>query len=163
VWALVAVGPLAGCLGTATYSNAPLFPEDIRSVYVEMFDNATFRRGIEYTLSDALAKRVETLTSYKIVSDRDQADSVISGQITAAGESILTLEPDLGWALEKEAILTVEVSWKDLQTGRLMINNETVTAAAGYSAFQGQDFTYASAVAANKLAEKIVELMENPW
>jgi len=65
--------------------------------------------------------------------------------------------------LEKDVVLTAVVNWKSLKTGRLMINNQTITAAAGYSEFQDQDLTYASALAANKLAENVVELMENQW
>lgn len=161
--AILAGGLLAGCADPVRYSNASLYPGDVESVYLEMFDSRSFRRGSEYVLSDALAKRIEAETPYKIVSDRDLADSIISGQITAIGESILTLEREIGRALEKEVILTAVVNWKNLKTGRLMINSQTVTAAASYSEFQGQDFTYASAVAANKLARNIVELMENEW
>ncbi len=163
---LTVLGPLlgaAGCGGSTGYSNASLFPEDVQSVYVEMFDNRSFRRGVEYTFSNALAKRIETETPYKIGSDRDRADSVMSGQLVAVGESILTLERDLGRAMEKEVLLTAVVNWKNLRNGRLMINSQTVTAAVSYSEFQGQDFTYASAVAANKLAQNVVELMENQW
>lgn len=158
----VAIG-VAGCGSSTGYSNASLFPDDVESVYVEMFDNRSFRRGQEYTFSNALAKRIEAETPYKIVSDRDRADSVISGQLVSVGESILTLERELGRALEKEVIVAAVVNWKSLKTGRLMINNQTVTAAASYSEFQGQDFTYASTVAANKLAQNVVQLMENPW
>ncbi|OHB65186.1 MAG: hypothetical protein A2Y76_05055 [Planctomycetes bacterium RBG_13_60_9] len=154
---------LAGCAGSSGYSNASLFPRDVSSVYLEMFDNRSFRRGIEFTLTDALAKRIEAQTPYKIVSNRDRADSVMSGQIMAAGESILSIERELGRALEKEAVLTAVVSWKNMKDGRLMINSQTVTATAGFSDFQGQDFTYASSVAANKLAQNIVQLMENQW
>jgi len=155
---------LAGGCGSSTgYSHASLFPNDVNNVYLEMFDNRSFRRGIEFTLSDALAKRIEVDTPYKIVSDRDRADSVMSGQIIAAGEGVLTIERDLGRALEKEVVLTAVVNWKDLKNGKLMINSRTVTAAASYSDFQGQDFTYASGVAANKLAQYVVQLMENPW
>jgi hypothetical protein len=167
VLGLAAVVPvmmaLAGCGGPGRYSNRSLFPDDVRSVYVEMFDNRTFRRGVEYTLSDALAKRIETDTPYRIISDKDRTDSVLSGQLVAVNESILTLERETGRALEKEVVLAAVVNWKNLRTGRIMINNETVTAAASYSDFQSQDFTYASAVAANRLARKIVEVMENNW
>jgi len=128
-----------------------------------MFDNRSFRRGAEYAVSDALVKRVASQTPYKIVSDTNRADSVMSGQLVSISESILTLEREIGRPLEKEVVLTAVVNWKNLQTGRLMINNKTVVASASYSEFQGQDFTYASAVAANKLAQKIVELMENQW
>ncbi len=154
---------LGGCGASTGYSNDSLFPSGIGSVYLQMFDNRSFRRGIEFTLSDALAKRVEADTPYKIVSSRDRADSVMSGQIVAAGESLLTIERDLGRALEKEVALTAVVSWKNLKDGQLMINSKTVTATASYSDFQGQDFTYASSVAANKLARSIVELMKNQW
>ncbi len=154
---------LGGCGSSTGYSNESLFPSEIESVYVEMFDNRSFRRGTEFTFSNALAKQIETQTPCKIVSSRDRADSVMSGQLVTVSESILTLERDLGRALEKEVVLTAVVNWKSLKSGKLMINNQTVTAAASYSEFQGQDFTYASAVAANKLAQKVVQLMENPW
>jgi hypothetical protein len=158
--AMLAILISAGCAG---YSNDSLFPDDLRSVYVEMFDNRTFRRGIEYTLSDALAKRIMSDTPYRLISDRDRTDSVMSGQLVAINESILTLERETGRALEKEVVLTAVVNWKNLRTGRMMLNNETVTAAVSYSDLQNQDFTYASGVAANKLAQKIIEIMENNW
>lgn len=154
---------LTGCGGHGGYSNESLFPQDVSTVCIEMFDNRSFRRDVEYTLSDALVKRVAAQTPYKIVSDRNRADSVISGQLIRVDESILTLEREIGRPLEQEVVLQAVVNWKNLQTGRLMINNQRVVATASYSEFLGQDFTYASAVAANKLARKIVELMENKW
>ncbi len=160
VLAVLAATTLAGCGG---YTNKSLFPQDIKSVYVQMFDNRTFRRGIEYTLSDALAKRIESDTPYKIVSDRDRTDSVMDGQLVTITESILTLERETGRALEKEVILTAMVNWKNLKTGRMMMNNQSVTAAASYSEFLHQDYTYASSLAANKLAQKIVEVMQDNW
>jgi outer membrane lipopolysaccharide assembly protein LptE/RlpB len=157
--AALAVTVIAGC----GYTNKSLFPNDVGSVYIEMFDNRTFRRGIEYTLSDALAKRMESDTPYKIVSNRDRTDSVMDGQLVVIAESILTLERETGQALEKEVVLTATVNWKNLRTGRMMINNQSITAAASYSEFLNQDFTYGSSLAANKLAEKIVEVMQNNW
>jgi len=166
VWlagATLALATLSGCIGLGGYSNESLFPDDVTSVRLEMFDNRSFRRGVEYELSDALSKRIETETPYKIVSSQDRADSVISGQLVAIGETALTVDRQVAQPLEKEVVLTAVVNWKNLNTGQLMINSKTVTAAASYSEFQNQDFTYASARAANKLAQKIVELMENNW
>jgi hypothetical protein len=160
---VAAVATLSGCGGLGEYSNDTLFPDDVHSVRLEMFDNRSFRRGIEYQLSDALAKRIEVETPYKIVSSKDRTDSVISGQLVSIGESALTIDREVAEPLEKEVVLTAVVTWKDLNTGRLMINNKTVTAAASYSEFQNQNFTYASALAANKLAQRIVELMEDNW
>jgi len=154
---------LCGCSGMSGYSYESMFPHDISSVCLEMFDNQSFQRGVEYELSDALAKRIEADTPYKIISNRDRADTVISGQIVSINESMLTVEREIGRALEKEVRLTAVVNWKNLKTGELLIDSETVTAEATYSEYQMQGFGYASALAANNLARNIVELMELKW
>ncbi len=152
-----------GCGRLAAYSNEPLVPSDIGSVYVQMFENQSFWRGIEYDLTDALAKRIEAQTPYKVVSSRDRADSVIDGQILSVDQSILSVERQRGTALEKEVQLRAVVNWKNLRTGELLIENQSVTASGGYSPLQDQGFEYASRLAANNLAERIVELMEKDW
>lgn len=150
----------SGCSG---YSNESMFPQDISSVYMEMFDNQTFRRGVEYELSDALAKRIEAQTPYKLISSSDRADTIISGQIVSISEAALSTERETGMVLETEVQLQAVVNWKNLKTGELLIDNQTVNAEATYSTYQSQDFSYASAFAANNLARKIVELMEKKW
>jgi hypothetical protein len=145
------------------YSNESLFPEEVRSVYVEMFDSRSFRRGVEYELSDALAKRIEAETPYKIISSRDRADTIISGQILSIGESWVSTEREVGRALEKEVEVRAVVNWKNLKTGELLIDNQSVSASASYSEWQNQSFRYASTLAANNLARRIVELMEKEW
>ena len=154
---------LCGCTEMGGYSNESLLPEEVGTVYLQMFDNRSFRRGVEYQLSDALAKRIEAETPYKIVTGRERADTVISGQIAQVSESVLTMERQMGRALEKEVRLKAVVNWKNLKTGELLIDSESVTAEATYSEYQMQDFGYASTLAANNLARKIVELMERKW
>ena len=152
-----------GCAEMTGYSNQSLFPADVGSVCLEMFENKSFRRGVEYKLTDALAKRIEAATPYKIISSKDRADSVMSGQIVQINELVLSVERETGLPLEKELLLKAVVNWKNLKTGQLLIDNKSVTSQATYSTFQNQDFSYASALAANNLARRIVELMEKEW
>lgn len=152
-----------GCPQMSGYSDESLFREDIQSVYVKMFDNRSFRRGAEYELTDALAKRIEAETPYKVVSSPDRAETVISGQIESISSQVLTMERETGRFLESEVILRAVVNWKNLKTGELLINNRVVNASASYSNYQSQNFNYASTLAANNLAKKIVELMEKQW
>ncbi|UCF00231.1 MAG: LptE family protein [Planctomycetota bacterium] len=154
---------LCGCSEMSSYSNESLFPEEVSSVYVEMFDNRSFRRGVEYELTDALAKRIEVETPYKVISSRDRADTVVSGQIVQVSESVLSSEREIGRALEKEVELRAVVNWKNLKTGGLLIDNQEVAASASFSEWQNQDFGYAASLAANNLARRIVELMEKEW
>ncbi|MHC4638509.1 MAG: LPS assembly lipoprotein LptE [Planctomycetota bacterium] len=154
---------LSGCGGSSGYSNEPLYPDQINTIYVKMFDNQGMRRGIEYKLSEALAKRIEVETPYKIVTSMDRADTVISGYISGVGETMLTTERQTGQPLEKEVELRVIVNWKNLKTGEFLIENLPVSSSASYSEWLSQSFDYASAEASNKLARRIVQLMEKPW
>jgi len=163
---IIAVTLVAGMFticGCAGYSDSPLYSADIKSVYVEMFDNATFWRDFEYSLSDSLAKRIESETPYKIVSDKSKADTVISGKITSVANSSLTLERSTGRPLEQQAQLNALFSWKNLKTGDYILENQSAGSVAAYSEFQKQSFDSAATIAANKLATTIVEHMQTKW
>ena len=155
---------LTGCGkgGMAGYKNDWMYPQDIGSVYVEMFDSGGFRRGYEFKLTDAICKRIEAQTPYKIVSDRDIADSVLSGTVTVSS-GVLAGDRYTGRALEQEALIQVRLTWKNLKTGQLMLDNEEVYASASYSGKLGQSIDSSGAAALNKAAQKVVERMETPW
>ena len=150
---------LSGCSG---YQNSWPYPEDVTSVYVEMFDTASFRRGYEFELTDAICKRIESHTPYKIVSDRQLADTVLSGRLSI-GISVLAGDRYSGSSLEREALTTVTVTWKNLKTGEMLIDAKQVEGAASYSQQLGQTEQYAVARAVNDAAQRVVELMETPW
>ncbi len=154
---------LTGCDDSGGYSTKPLFSDEISTVFVKMFDNRSFERGVEYELTDALAKRIEAETPYKVVSSIDRADSVISGYIGRTDRSILSAERQTGRSMEKEIALTATVNWKNLKTGEFLLEEKQVAASATWSEWQNQGIAYGSSLAANKLAERIVELMETPW
>ena len=157
---LIAAALIAGCSG---YSNQSLYSQDVKSVYVEMFENTTFRRDIEYELTDAIAKRIEAETPYKIISDRSRADTIISGEITGLSASTISIEPETGRSIENQAEVIASFNWKNLRTGEYLVENTEVTAAAGYVEFQQQGFANAAKVAVSRLAERIVELMQKEW
>ena len=162
---LVFCAAISGCGrgGLEGYSNDWIYPKGVTTVYVEMFDTGDFRRGHEYILTDAICKRIEAQTPYKIVSDMDRADTVISGQLAIVSSSVLATERYSSAPLENEANVIVTVSWKNLRTGELLINNKKTHAFASYSTQLGQDFDYGARVAVNRAAQKVVELMEESW
>ena len=151
---------VVGCGGG--YQNSWLYPDQVQTVYVEMFDTTSFRRGHEFVLTDAVCKRVESQTPYKIVSDRNIADSVLSGQL-GIQSSVLATDRYSAQPIEKETLVNVRVTWKDLKTGRLLIDGEKVYASSSYSDPLGQSFEYSINQAVNKVAVRVVELMETPW
>lgn len=149
--------------GFSGYSNSWLHPREISTVYVEMFDSQSFRRGHEYDLTDAICKRIETDTPYKIVSDRNVADSVLSGKITSIGQQNISIERNTGRVFENRAVVRVNVRWQNLKNNEIMIDNKIIEAADDFSSFVGQDFEYSSKVALNRAAVRVVELMQKDW
>jgi hypothetical protein len=162
VCALLALIGLGGCQSLG-YSNESLFPQDIQTISLKMFDNRTFWRNIEYDLTDALAKQIESKTPYKIISDQDLSDTTMTGQITKVFQNVLMTDRDTGDDLQMELTVQALVTWKNLKTGDLLCDNLEVVASGSYSTPLGQNQGYASKLTANKLASKIVELMENKW
>jgi len=153
-----------GCLsgGEGDYTNHWLYPDDVSTVYVEMFDTSGFRRGHEYHFTDALCKRIESETPYKIVSDRNRADTLISGSVQIQ-QGVLATDRYEGRPLEYETYAEAVITWKNLKTGDILVDSEKVTASASYAPKLDQDFDEASKVAMNRAAEKAVELMEIGW
>jgi hypothetical protein len=159
LWLTGCLSVLVGCQG---YSNSWLHRQDVSTVYVEMFENDSFRRGYEYTLTDAICKRIEAQTPYKIVSDRAVADTILSGSMSV-GASVLSGERWTGRPLEQESLVSATVTWKNLKTGQVLVENQTVYGSASYSSQMGQTFDYSIERSVNKVAQKVVELMERPW
>jgi hypothetical protein len=153
-----------GCLsgGEGDYTNRWLYPDDVSTVYVEMFDTGGFRRGHEYDFTDALCKRIESETPYKIVSDRNRADTLISGTVQIR-KGVLATDRYEGRPLEYETYAEAMITWKNLKTGDILVDREKVIASASYAPKLDQDLNEASKVALNRAAEKAVELMEIGW
>ncbi len=151
--------------GLSGYQSGWLYPQQVKTVYVEMFDTNSFYRGHEYVLTDAICKRIESETPYKIVSSRDYADSVLSGRLGTVRQSVLARDKFTGRPLEREVSVLVTVNWKDVRSGDLLINSERVSGTSSFSPYleQTQTFDYAADVAVNKAAVKVVELMQKPW
>jgi hypothetical protein len=162
----MAAGAMLACVslfGGCGYSAESLYPDRVSTVYVEMFDNKTFWRGQEYDLTNAICKRIEANTPYRVLSDRDSADTIMTGYIESLDKTTLVMEPKIGRPLEQEMTIRAIVTWKNKKTGEVMLDKVEVTAKADFSQFQDQGDAYSSRLAANRLAESVVDRMRNKW
>ena len=70
------VALLPGC----GYSSRGIYPEEVRTIALPLFENTTFERGLEADLGEALVKEVVTRTPYRVV-DGAVAETTLSGTI----------------------------------------------------------------------------------
>lgn len=167
------------------YTTRPNYDSCIKTVYVPIFENKTFVRGMEFDLTRAVVRAIEEKTPYKVVSDRDKADTELLGTIVAFNKNILNRN-QLNEQRETETVLTVAVTWKDLRTGEVLSAPKQtpppafgeqgvppppppppppvlVTSMATFVPEVGQSITTSKQLNANRLATQIAALMEKPW
>lgn len=168
---LAALMPTAGCSADPTkgYSWDPPFRKDIRSVAVPIWTvgKDVYRRGLEFSLTEAIKKQIPLQTPYNI-SDKSRADTLLVGRIESVTQRALSYNPDTGYPREMEITVTVSFTWTDLRSGhggKDLAKRGFFRATDTYlpSPPFNEDFFWGDASLMNRLAMHIVEQMEIPF
>jgi hypothetical protein len=148
--------------GGCGYGTARPFRADVKTIAVDIFDSKEFRRGLELQLAEALCKRIEAETPYRIAA-KNRADTLVSGEIREVRQG--TLGRDFGANLPREtaATLVVAFQWKDLRSGEVLVDRPYFVQTVEYIRPVGENFYDASQRLADRMAERIVEQMEAEW
>ncbi|MBL8793463.1 MAG: hypothetical protein JNM56_06145 [Planctomycetia bacterium] len=101
------------------YTTTPNYDDHIRTVYVPIFENRTFRKDLEFDLTRAVIREIEAKTPFKVVSDCDKADTELIGTIIA-GNKLLLNRNQLNEVREAETTLMVSILWRDRRTGEIL-------------------------------------------
>lgn len=124
--ALLVPGLVSGCASDPTvgYAATGLFREDLRTVAVPIFQNATYRRALEFELTDALIKEIEARTPYKVTT-RGSADSILLGTIREVRTSQLSKSRTTGLSEEVIVGVTIEFEWRDLRDNQTLVARQS--------------------------------------
>jgi hypothetical protein len=167
-WLSAGVLGVGGCAGYR-FGAASLYPPDIETVYVPVFESNSFRRNLSELLTEAVCKEIETKTPYKVVGS-PQADSVLTGKLIADTKRIV-VEDQFDMPRETEVNMAVEVRWIN-RKGDLLNRATSVpipqdlvrlSSAAVLVPEFGQSVASTQLQAIQDLATKIVSMMEMPW
>lgn len=159
---LVLFASLTGLSGCGYKMGGPYRTEP-RSVYVEMFGSKEFRRDLEFRLTEAIKKRVATDTPYRLAPP-EKADTILKGEIleqnvNAYAPDRLTRQPR-----EKTITLAVRIEWKNLRTGKVLVDKPVLLQAADYLPAADEPEGYAQDKAIDRLAARIVQQMyDDEW
>ena len=143
------------------YSSQALIDPQYRTVYVDTFDNQSWRRGFEYGLSRALVNEINLKTDLRIV-DREVADTIITGQIRNFRQDVLTEDADDN-VRELQLTMVVDMTWTDRRTGQPI---KTVWAHAGHEQVKydlGETLQGVTNEMFHDVAEELVEKLEADW
>lgn len=144
------------------YQWSTLYRGDVKTVAVPIFANRTYYRGVEFQLTEAIAKQLEAHTPYKIVS-RAKADTVLEGEIIRV--RVRTVSNDRISQVPQEQLYSVRVNftWKDLRTGRILTDEKDFEQAAPYYPTLGEGQFTGEQQNVERLALAIVERLQPAW
>ena len=151
---------LVGC----GYSHPSLFPDDVRTVAVPIFDNRSFYQGIERDITEAVIKEIELRTPYKVV-DRSRADTLIKATITRVDQVRLNRRHTGGLPQEQELRVRLDFAWQDLRTGRTLRERSGFEAVGRYIPAQpvAEPYQVGQHQASQRLAQQIVTVIGAQW
>ena len=152
---------LATLLSGCGYTSRSLLEQNVRSIYIKIFDNETFRRDLEFDLTKAIKEEILLRTRLKIV-DKKHADSILFGSIVTVRERVLIESPDAE-VIESSVSTTVRFSWTDQRTGRAIIDKSKVAASGEFIVTRNEDVKIGEIKSFVNVARKIVNLMEKDW
>ncbi len=164
--------PLLFCFpGCATYQfgNRSLFRDDLRTIYVPIARNDTFRHDLGVRLTEAVIRQIQLRTPYKVTGD-PAADSTLTVRFTSETKRVLT-ETINDDPRALDALVTAQAIWVDRAGNSLMQNQLTVGGNLATQFLQserfvpeaGQSIESTLQVAIDDLADRIVSQMENRW
>jgi hypothetical protein len=151
-----------GLLGGCQYSTERPFSQDYRTICVEMFQSKEFRRGLEFRLTEALVKRIEIDTPYRIAT-KARADVLISGEILKVENRSLGDDFDTDLPREIGSTVVIRFRVQDLRSGEMLVERERFVYQASYIPPVGESFDEGMLRAMDGLAEQIVATLESDW
>lgn len=166
-------GVIAGGLGLLLpgcgYMVGQSYSPELRTVSVPIFENTGYRRGIEFQLTEAVQKEITRRTPYRLAKG-PEADTRLTGKIVDVRKDVLgeTSQDD---PRELQLTYLVRVSWEDLRNGQILAQQEVPIAPADIPLIGqaemapevGQSLATATQDAIDRLARRIVDMMEVPW
>ncbi|MGR3177876.1 MAG: LPS assembly lipoprotein LptE [Candidatus Anammoxibacter sp.] len=150
-------GALIGC----SYSSRSILKQNVNSVYIPIFDNKTFRRGLEFGLTKALKNEIMFKTQLRIA-EKDNADSLLSGEIVDFAEQTMIVDSNDN-IVESRIFIVVDFIWRDLRTGRILAEQKEVIAPTEFIVGHGETIETAKNESYVDLAERIVDMMSERW
>ena len=157
---------VAFAAGCGNYTMADQYRSGISTVFVPIRTRGqkVYRRDLEQRLTEAIVKRIELDTPYKIVA-KGRADTVLRGKIKLIEQRELSSNPATGRPAELEITFTLAFTWQDLRSGKVLVDHANFRVVDSYIPPEpiGEDFFQGSEAVINRIAHRVVETMEADW
>jgi outer membrane lipopolysaccharide assembly protein LptE/RlpB len=117
---LLAIGCLsvAGC-GYHVVGRANTLPPDAKTIAIPAFGNQTTTYRIEQVLTESVVHEFIARTKYRVITDADDADLVLRGDVLNAGAGAVLFDPTTGVATTVVVTVTARFTLQD-RNGKML-------------------------------------------
>lgn len=154
---MIIIAVITGC----GYSSKSLISHNISSIYIPIFDNTTFRRGLEFDLTKAVKNEIMSRTNLRIA-EKEIADTILYGQINNVTENVL-IQNRRDDIVESTFTIFVDIKLVDRRTGRTLVEKSSLHETAEFVVNRGENINSAADEGLVQLAETIVSNLEEMW
>jgi len=163
--------PMLLATGCASYQfgSRSIFRDDVRTVYVPVARNDTFRHDVGPRLTEAVIRQIELRTPYKVTGD-PAADSTLMIRVARETKQVLT-RAGTNEPRALDAVASAVISWTDRRGEPILQNQQVIEATLATELTQGarfvpeagQSMETALQATIDDLADQIVSQMELRW
>jgi hypothetical protein len=144
------------------YQWRSLYRQDVKTVAVGIFGNKDFTQGVEFSLSKAIINQLEAHSPYKVVPP-ERADTILEGTITSIGRQVISKNSETAVPEEQLDVINVDFVWKDLRSGRILVQRRNFSQTATYYPTLGEGQFVGNQLAVERLALAIVQELQADW
>jgi len=128
---LLAALAMAGC-GYHVSGHGDLMPKTIQTVCVPAFKNVTSRYKLTDRLPEAIAREFIARTKYRIGSDVNTCDAILSGTVNNYLANQTTIDPITGRATAADLHVILSITFTERATGKVLYSNPNFDARERY-------------------------------
>jgi hypothetical protein len=96
----------------------------VQTIAIEVFANHTANYRIEQRLTEAVVHEFLARTKYRIVTNPEAADAVLTGDVTKIESSALVFDSSTGRATTVLVTVNMKATLKDRATGNTLYDND---------------------------------------
>ncbi len=157
---------LSACSSDPTlgYANVSPHASSVRSISVPIFNNTSHQHGTETLLTQALMKRVQRSTPWKLTTS-NAADTTLTGSIVSVELERLGQDHVTGLGNEMAVDIAVDFRWVDNRTGESLIARRNFRGSATFVPAQGVREPIETGLqgAVEALADSIIAELRTDW
>lgn len=158
--ATLSVALPAGC----GYTIRAPFDQSVKTVFVPTFRSISFRRDVNLQLTQLVINEIHNRTTYRVVGNIDEADTILDGTVNFADKNIMVESP-FNLPRQLSATLNVSVNWthNPPTSEELDRGSTTISEMVNFVPEIGETSETAFYRTCELLARQIVDMMEKPW